>query len=127
MTPYLIRKQNGVSPIFHIAYATFQFETYKTRSRSSFHLNLPKPLFNRKITFLSAFSLTSYLTPYSRGYNGIKPIFYIAYATAQLQTFPPQDRSTLYLILSYRHLFNRKMTFKVSGRCRRRSTLALCK
>ena len=80
------------------------------------------------------FSLTPYLTPYLRGQNGVRAIFYIAYATLQLQTFPTLGRSTFYLIPS-RHLFNRKMTFKASGRRRRgrgrrrrgRIALAQCK
>ena len=39
-----LRGQNWVSPIFYIAYATFQFETDKTRGRSSFYLILPRHL-----------------------------------------------------------------------------------
>ena len=81
--------------------------------------------------------MTPYLTPYLRGQNGVRAIFYIAYATLQLQTFPTRGRSTFYLIPS-RHLFNRKMTFKASGRRRgrrrgrrpgrgRRIALAPCK
>ena len=61
------------------------------------------------------FSLTPYLTPYLRGQNGPVKVSNIAYATLQLQTFPTLGRSTFYLIPS-RHLFNRKMTFKASGR-----------
>ena len=64
------------------------------------------------------FSLTPYLTPYLRGQNGPVKLSNIAYATLQLQTFPTLGRSTFYLIPS-RHLFNRKMTFKASGRRRR--------
>ena len=83
------------------------------------------------------FLLTPYLTPYLRGQNGPVTISNIAYATLQLQTFPTLGRSTFYLIPS-RHLFNRKMTFKASGRGRgrrgrgrrgrgRRIALAPCK
>ena len=72
--------------------------------------------------------MTPYLTPYLRGQNGVRAIFYIAYATLPLQTYKTLGRSSLYLIPP-RHLFNRKMTFKASGGRRRRGriALALCK
>ena len=85
------------------------------------------------MTFFGAFFANPLFDPLFKGSKWARKISNIAYATLQLQTFPTLGRSTFYLIPS-RHLFNRKMTFKASGRRRRgrgrrgrRIALAPCK
>ena len=70
MTPYLtpyLRGKNGVRAIFYIAYATLPFQTYKTWGRSSLYLNPPRHLFNRKMTFFSAFFANPLFDPLFKG------------------------------------------------------------
>ena len=66
-----------VSPIFYVAYATFQFETFKTQGRSSFYLIPPWHQLNRKIDVFSAFFAILLLTTYWGLYNGVMQLFNI--------------------------------------------------